>query len=127
MCLLNLLISLLQSLKGAFSVICLIKDVGLVAFRDPHGIRPLVLGQRLTPAGPEWCVASEDCAFGPIGFKRVRDVQAGEIIIITPSGDLVSTQMTPAPKLTPCIFEYIYLARPDSVLNDISVCVSPLQ
>ena len=92
-----------------------------MAFRDPNGIRPLVLGTRLSPDGPEWCVASEDCAFGPIGFKAIRDVQPGELIIITEDGDLISSQCTQQ-QLTPCIFEYIYLARPDSVLNKISVC-----
>ena len=98
------------------------RSVGLVAFRDPFGIRPLCLGTRLTPDGPEWCVASEDCAFGPIGFKPLRDVQPGEMIIITEDGELISSQCTQQ-RLAPCIFEYIYLARPDSVLNGISVCV----
>lgn len=111
---------IMRDLEGAFSCICLVKGVGLIAFRDPNGIRPLVLGTRLTPDGPEWCIASEDCAFGPIGFKRVRDVQPGEMIIVTEDGDLVCSQCTKQ-QLRPCIFEYIYLARPDSVLNDISV------
>ena len=97
---------------------------GLVAFRDPNGIRPLVLGTRLTEHGPEWCVASEDCAFGPIGFKRVRDVQPGEMVIVTEEGDLVCSQCVEQ-RLCPCIFEYIYLARPDSVLNKISVYALP--
>jgi hypothetical protein len=61
--------------QGAYSCICLVKGVGLVAFRDPHGIRPLVLGRRASPHGDEWAVASEDCAFGPIAFERVRDVK----------------------------------------------------
>jgi amidophosphoribosyltransferase len=65
-------------------------------------------------------VASEDCAFGPIAFSRVRDVQPGEMVIITPEGQLVSQQCVPG-VLNPCIFEYIYLSRPDSVLNDINV------
>lgn len=108
-------------LKGAYSCISLIKGVGLVAFRDPHGIRPLVLGRRQGRRGEEWCVASEDCAFGPIGFERVRDVAPGEMVIITEEGRLVSRQVAPPERLTPCIFEYIYLARPDSVLNDIPV------
>jgi glutamine phosphoribosylpyrophosphate amidotransferase len=110
----------MQSLQGAFSCICLVRGVGLVAFRDPNGIRPLVLGTRLTAEGPEWCVASEDCAFGPISFKRVRDVQPGEMVIITEDGELVCSQCIEK-RLCPCIFEYIYLARPDSVLNNISV------
>ena len=65
----------MRALKGAYSCITLVKGVGLVAFRDPHGIRPLVIGRRAGPGGDEWAVASEDCAFGPIAFERVRDVQ----------------------------------------------------
>lgn len=111
----------MKLLRGAYSCITLIKGVGLVAFRDPNGIRPLVLGKRASSQGDEWCVASEDCAFGPIGFERVRDVRPGEMIIITPEGQLISRQCASAQNLHPCIFEYIYLARPDSVLNDIPV------
>eukprot|EP00798_Chlamydomonas_sp_ICE-L_P022929 gene22929-30108_t len=112
--------STMKLLDGAYSVICLVKDVGVVAFRDPHGIRPLVLGKRAGPNGDDYCVASEDCSFGPIGFERVRDVLPGEMIIITPEGKLMSRQCVPG-VLNPCIFEYIYLARPDSVMNDIPV------
>ncbi|PSC75748.1 Amidophosphoribosyltransferase [Micractinium conductrix] len=111
----------MKLLKGAYSCISLIKGVGLVAFRDPHGIRPLVLGRRPGRRGEEWCVASEDCAFGPIGFERVRDVRPGEMIIIDENGNVHSRQVAESEALTPCIFEYIYLARPDSVLNDIPV------
>ncbi|GFR45506.1 hypothetical protein Agub_g6894 [Astrephomene gubernaculifera] len=106
--------------KGAYSCISLVKGVGLVAFRDPWGIRPLVLGKRPSPQGDEWCIASEDCAFGPIGFERVRDVQPGEMVVITEEGKLMSRQCAQG-SATPCIFEYIYLARPDSVLNGIPV------
>jgi hypothetical protein len=92
-----------------------VKGVGLVAFRDPHGIRPLVIGRRASPGrSDEWVVASEDCAFGPIAFERVRDVKPGEMVIITPEGRLLSKQCVQG-DLNPCIFEYIYLARPDSV------------
>jgi amidophosphoribosyltransferase len=112
----------LQKARGAYACICLVRGVGLVAFRDPFGIRPLCLGKRLTSEGPEWCIASEDCAFGPTGFTRVRDVQPGELIIITENGELICSQCTQQ-QLTPCVFEYIYLARPDSVLNGISVYV----
>ncbi|EFN59299.1 hypothetical protein CHLNCDRAFT_137657 [Chlorella variabilis] len=111
----------MKLLKGAYSCISLIKGVGLVAFRDPNGIRPLVLGKRQGRRGEEWCVASEDCAFGPIGFERVRDVRPGEMIIIDEDGRLISRQVAECESLTPCIFEYIYLARPDSILNSIPV------
>ena len=90
------------------------------SFRDPWGIRPLVLGKRSSPKGDEYCIASEDAAFGPIGFTRVRDINPGEMVIITEDGRLISKQVM-AGELHPCIFEYIYLARPDSVINDISV------
>lgn len=110
----------MRLMEGAYSCISLVKDVGLVAFRDPFGIRPLVLGKRSSRHGDEWCVASEDCAFGPIGFKRVRDVLPGEMIIIDEEGQLMSRQCADG-QTCPCIFEYIYLARPDSVLNNISV------
>ena len=70
--------------------------------------------------GDEWCVASEDCAFSPIGFQRVRDLRPGEMVIISPQGELESRQCAIG-QLCPCVFEYIYLARPDSVLNDIPV------
>lgn len=74
----------------------------------------------MTEDGPEWAFASEDCAFGPVGFTKVRDVRPGEAILITRDGEMVSQQCVPG-TLSPCIFEYIYLARPDSVMNDISV------
>ena len=112
---------IMSVLEGAYSCITLIKGVGLCCFRDPHGIRPLVLGQRLTEQGPEWAVASESCAFGPLGFELVRDVKPGEMVVVDGEGNLVTHQCAPAKDLNPCIFEYIYLARPDSVLNDISV------
>ena len=116
---------MMQKAKGAYSCIALVKGVGLVGFRDPHGIRPLVLGKRRSKIDgvekDEYIFASEDCAFGPIGYDRVRDVLPGEMIIINESGDLISSMCGGETELTPCIFEYIYLSRPDSVLNDISV------
>lgn len=110
----------MRRFKGAYSCISVVMGVGIVAFRDPNGIRPLVLGRRTSALGDEWCVASEDCAFGPIGFERVRDVRPGEMVIINPEGQLTSSQCVDG-SLCPCVFEYIYLSRPDSVLNDISV------
>eukprot|EP01025_Chloroclados_australasicus_P052179 TRINITY_DN6073_c0_g1_i4.p1 TRINITY_DN6073_c0_g1~~TRINITY_DN6073_c0_g1_i4.p1 ORF type:complete len:495 (+),score=42.13 TRINITY_DN6073_c0_g1_i4:56-1486(+) len=112
--------SMMKTLRGAYSCICLVNGVGLVAFRDPQGIRPLILGVRETVNGEEYCVASEDCAFGPIGFRRVRDIRPGELLVITVDGKLVSQQCCKG-SMNPCVFEYIYLARPDSILNDIPV------
>ncbi len=83
----------LERAQGAYSCLCLVKGVGLVAFRDPFGIRPLVLGRRASPLGDEYCVASEDCAFGPIGFERVRDINPGEMVIIGQDGKLISRQV----------------------------------
>ena len=80
-----------------------------------------MLGHRLDLEGKdEWCVASEDCAFGPIGFKLVRDINPGETVVITEQGELLTRQCAVG-TMHPCIFEYIYLARPDSILNGISV------
>jgi amidophosphoribosyltransferase len=113
----------MKKVKGAYSVITMVNQVGLFAFRDPNGIRPLVLGQRKAVSDDdkdEWCIASEDSAFGPLGFTRVRDVNPGEAILITPEGKMVSRQCVNG-TISPCIFEYIYLARPDSTLNGISV------
>ena len=113
----------MKKAKGAYSCITMVNQVGLFAFRDPNGIRPLVLGQRKAASDEEkdeWCVASEDSAFGPLGFSRVRDVNPGEAILITPDGKMESRQCVNA-ELSPCIFEYIYLARPDSTINSISV------
>lgn len=113
----------MKKVKGAYSVITMVNQVGLFAFRDPNGIRPLVIGQRKALSDDdkdEWCIASEDSAFGPLGFKRVRDVNPGEAILINNEGKLESRQCANG-QISPCIFEYIYLARPDSTLNGISV------
>ena len=99
----------IQKVRGSYSVISLVNDVGLFAFRDPNGIRPLVLGQRVNKDGKdEWCVASEDAAFGPLGFKFVRGVNRGKRYHHQ-RGKMVSRQCV-AGDACPCIFEYIYLA-----------------
>ena len=116
----------MERAEGAYSVITLIDKVGLCAFRDPHGIRPLSLGKKSTSLGEEWIFASEDVAFGTLGFKKVRDVLPGEAILITPDGELVSHQCVKG-TLNPCIFEYVYMARPDSMLDEISVYKSQLR
>ncbi len=106
---------------GGYAVVATVLGLGLVAFRDPNGIRPLVLGKRSGPAGDEYAVASESVAFDLTGFERVRDVGPGEAVVITANGELHTRQCVPAGKHTPCMFEYVYFARPDSMIDDISV------
>ncbi len=107
--------------KGAYAVVAMIADFGLLAFRDPNGIRPLVIGKMETEKGTEHIVASESVALDVLGFTLVRDVEPGESVFIDMDGNLFSKQCAEKSKLTPCIFEYVYLARPDSVIDGVSV------
>jgi len=107
--------------KGAYAVVAMIANFGLLAFRDPNGIRPLVVGKAETEKGTEYVVASESVALDVLGFKMIRDVGPGEAIFIDMDGNFFSRQCAEAPKLNPCIFEYVYLARPDSVIDNVSV------
>ena len=107
--------------KGAYSVVALVAGAGLLAFRDPRGIRPLVIGRADTAKGVEFIVASESVALDTLGFKAMRDVAPGEAVLVDESGNLYSRQCAENPTLNPCIFEYVYLARPDSVIDGISV------
>jgi amidophosphoribosyltransferase len=99
----------------------MIAGYGLLAFRDPHGIRPLVIGRRISDMGAEFAVASETVALDGLGFKFMRDVAPGEAILIDESGNFHSRQCAEHPTLNPCLFEYVYFARPDSVIDGISV------
>ncbi len=110
-----------RRVKGAYGVVAMIANYGLLAFRDPHGIRPLVIGRQETDKGVEHIVASESVALDVLGFQLVRDVAPGEAIFIDMDGNFHSRQCAENPKLTPCIFEYVYLARPDSVIDGVSV------
>ncbi len=107
--------------RGAYACVTMIAGVGLLAFRDPFGIRPLVLGSCETEAGTEYMFASENVALEGMGFKFVRDVAPGEAIFIDQDFNLFSQQCAENPVLTPCIFEYVYLARPDSIMDGVSV------
>ena len=107
--------------KGAYAVVAMIAGFGLLAFRDPNGIRPLVIGKHETPSGTEYIVASESVALDVLGFKFVRDVAPGEAVFIDMDGNFFSRQCSEVAKLNPCIFEYVYLARPDSLMDGVSV------
>ena len=107
--------------QGAYAVLAMIAGYGLVAFRDPFGIRPLVFGKRQINGKVEYLVASETVALDTLGFELVRDLLPGEAIYISFDGEIKSRQCATSPKHSPCIFEYVYLARPDSVIDGISV------
>lgn len=107
---------------GAYAVVALIIGAGLVAFRDPNGVRPLVFGSRKDENGKtEYMVASESVALDTLGFTLIRDVAPGEAIYITEDGEFHSAVCAETTALKPCIFEYVYFARPDSVMNGVSV------
>jgi len=109
--------------RGGYAVVAMIIGHGVLGFRDPNGIRPLVLGRRESTRGPEWMLASESVALDSLGFEFVRDIAPGEAVYIDEAGKLHSHQCVPAAAVrhTPCIFEYVYFARPDSIIDNISV------
>ncbi|MFY3136107.1 amidophosphoribosyltransferase [Achromobacter xylosoxidans] len=110
-----------KRVRGAYAVVAQISGYGLLAFRDPNGIRPLCIGRQETDEGVEWMVASESVALEGSGFAFVRDVEPGEAVFIDLDGRFVSRQCADNPQLVPCIFEYVYFARPDSLIDGVSV------
>jgi amidophosphoribosyltransferase len=107
--------------RGAYAVVAMIAGCGMLAFRDPFGIRPLIIGVNESKEGPEYLVASESVALEPLGFRVLRDVDPGEAIFVDQAGRFHARQCAANPSLNPCIFEYVYLARPDSVIDGTSV------
>lgn len=107
--------------KGGYAAVAMITGVGILGFRDPNGIRPVIFGERKTDIGTEFIIASESVAIDALDFQRIRDIEPGEAVFITREGELHTLQCADDPKHSPCIFEHVYLARPDSIIDGISV------
>ena len=107
--------------SGGYSIIALFPGYGILVVRDPHGIRPLVYGAREGGSGTEYAMASESVALDVLGYDLVRDVRPGEAIFFTLEGEIHSSLCVPKASYAPCIFELVYFARPDSMMDDISV------
>lgn len=112
---------LMERVKGSYAVISLIADQGILAFRDPFGIKPLIVGERSGKFKKEFIIASEDVAIKTLGFKVIRDVAPGEAVYIDNEGEIHWEVCAKKTQLSPCIFEYVYFARPDSFIDDVSV------
>ncbi len=115
-----------RRVRGAYSVVAMIAGYGVLAFRDPFGIRPAVIGYNETNSGTEYMVASESVAVDALGFRVLRDIGPGEAVFIDEDGNFYAQQCAPHASLNPCIFEYVYLARPDSLIDGASVYESRL-
>ncbi|MCF2856569.1 amidophosphoribosyltransferase [Pseudoalteromonas sp. SMS1] len=113
-----------EQCSGGYASIAMIIDHGMLAFRDPHGIRPLVFGKKDTESGTEYMFASESVALATDGFDFVRDVAPGEAIYVTADGQFFSKMCADKTTLAPCIFEFVYFARPDSTIDNMSVYAS---
>ena len=113
--------------RGAYAAIGMIPGYGIFGFRDPHGIRPLILGERTTKNGTKYMLTSESVGLTALGFKITRDIKPGEAIVIDRNGKVHSHQCSENSILSPCIFEFVYFARPDSIIDNISVYKSRLR
>jgi amidophosphoribosyltransferase len=116
-----------KRVKGAYSVVSMITGFGIIGFRDPHGIRPLIVGKRTTQGGDKFMIASESVALTALGYEIVRDVAPGEAVVITKNGEVFFQQCSNSVNHSPCIFEFVYFARPDSIIDNISVYKSRLR
>ena len=110
-----------RRIRGGYAVVAMVLGHGVIGFRDPNGIRPLVIGTRDTPRGREYMLASESVALDQAGYELLRDVGPGEAVFVDEQGRLHSQQCAAATRYAPCIFEYVYFARPDSIIDNISV------
>ena len=107
--------------RGGYAAVAVITGYGIVGFRDPYGIRPIVFGKRDTDEGPEYMIASESVALDVLGFELIRDIAPGEAVFIDMDGHLQTHQCAENPHYSPCIFEHVYLARPDSIIDGVPV------
>ena len=107
--------------RGAYAVVAMVIGSGILGFRDPYGIRPLMYGSRESALGTEYMIASESVALDILGFNRIADVAPGEAIFISNDGQIHKHKCATDTRLVPCIFEHVYFARPDSIIDDISV------
>jgi len=110
-----------KRIRGAYAVVVMIAGFGVLGFRDPHGIRPIVFGKRKTEEGTDYMIASESVALDVLDFQLIRDIEPGEAVFIEADGQLHTRQCTELVDHCPCIFEYVYFARPDSIIDNISV------
>ena len=110
-----------KRIRGGYAVVAMICGFGIVAFRDPNGIRPVVFGKRSSDEGDEFMVASESVALDGLGYKLERDLAPGEALVITEGGEIFTQQCAEETRLTPCLFEQVYFARPDSIIDGIAV------
>ncbi len=113
--------------RGGYAAVAMITGVGIIGFRDPYGIRPIVFGEKQTGKGKEYIIASESVAVDALEFTMMRDIRPGEAIFISSDGKFHSQECVDNPVLSPCIFEQVYLARPDSILDNVSVYKSRLR
>ena len=115
--------SIYEKCSGGFSVVALISGIGIVAFRDPNGIRPLSLGTK----NKSYMIASESSALTALDFEAVEDIKPGEAIILNENGELMRRRVVRKSSHTPCLFEFVYFSRPDSSIDDISIHKSRLR